>query len=65
MESRSAMSVIVAGWLSNMSNTDYLLCWHTARGKTRGGNGAPSTPGRLGYLGRKMLMVLVGLIEPG
>ncbi len=26
---------------------------------------APSTPGRLGYLGRKQLMVLVGLVELG
>jgi len=36
MENRSAISVIVAGWLSNMSNTYCLLCWDAARGKRRG-----------------------------
>ena len=33
--------------------------------KRAGRTWAPSTPGRLGYLGRKMLMVLDGLVEPG
>ena len=32
--------------------------------KRAGRTWAPSMPGRLGYLGRRMLMVLVGLVEP-
>jgi hypothetical protein len=41
------------------------LLAYRARVLRAGANGAPSTPGRLGYWGRKLLMVLVGLVEPG